>query len=212
MANNNPLPRVLSHYTSLSRFLSIVGKNELWAPNVSYLNDRREILYGLETSIKAIETFTKARKYKLWHEALALAKTSLKDERIPNTYVLCLSGKSDNLGQWRGYGGSTQGVHLNFDRARLTRQMRSAGAHLCKVTYGSVSAALKMGSALSQELKSLDETESVIGDWSIDERNDEAYNAIFRLIPQFKHLDFNAESEYRYIIQEKLIEKIQNLE
>jgi hypothetical protein len=40
-------PDSLTHYTDLRGMMGIIESKQIWASNVSFLNDRRELLHGL---------------------------------------------------------------------------------------------------------------------------------------------------------------------
>lgn len=60
------IPTRISHYTNLSGLMGMLESGQMWASNVSFLNDRRELQHGLEASLKAIRSFTKTPNHKDW--------------------------------------------------------------------------------------------------------------------------------------------------
>jgi hypothetical protein len=112
-------PYTLSHYTNLVGLVGIVDYGEIWASNVSFLNDRRELQYGLDAAAKVVKKFASKETYAEWHKPLSTALARLRAGRIPNTYAACFCEKSDLLSQWRGYGGAEQGVAIAFNRSKL---------------------------------------------------------------------------------------------
>jgi len=184
--------------------MGMVESGQMWASNVSFLNDRRELQHGLEASLEAIRSFTKTPNHKSWHDALKHAAQSLGEGLVPNTYAVCFCSSADVLSQWRGYGGREQGVSLTFDRKALSALMTKSKASLYPVIYGNISTATKMSEALKAELEALVAFEGLVG-LSKAEKDTAAYKAICLLLPQFKHYGFHDERELRYVLQHETV-------
>ena len=197
-------PTRISHYTNLNGLMGIIESGHMWASNVSFLNDRRELQHGLEASLQAIRSFTKTPSHKDWHAALKHAASSLREGRVPNTYASCFCSRADVLSQWRGYGGREQGVSLTFDQKLLSALMNKSNAQLFPVIYGNITTATKMSAALEEELEKL-AMEELLG-LSDEEKNSAAHTVICRLLPQFKHYGFHDEREFRYVLQHETVE------
>jgi hypothetical protein len=180
--------------------MGIVETGQLWASNASFLNDRRELIHGLEASIEAVQELA-TEAYTSWKKLLDDAVQELRAGRIPDTFVACFARRDDALGQWRGYCGAEQGVAIVFDAAKLSRALRPFKARLMKVIYGTVTAGRKMRREIEKELDELDQIENLIGSSTTDERQGEALSLLSRLIPRFKHNAFVDEQEWRYVVQ-----------
>ncbi len=194
------VPRRLTHYTNLDGLIGVVGSGEFWASNASFLNDRRELIHGLEASVEAVQKLA-SKAYRSWKPILDGVVNDLSHGKIPDTYVLCFCSRADALSQWRGYGGAEQGVALIFDRQELSKRLRPDKARLMRVIYGSVTTAHKMTTELKRELDDLDELEDVLGRARTAEKRKDAYSIMSRLLPQFKHVGFSDEREWRYVVQ-----------
>jgi hypothetical protein len=195
-------PPRLTHYTTLAGLFGIVENGQLWASNVLFLNDSRELQHGLEATLSALKVFYDDATYLSWHSALTAAARELElGSVIPNTYVTCLSEDADSLSQWRAYGGEVQGIAITFQRAALERALSPKRARLHRVIYGDFSTTKKMTAALKRELATLDEMEDLIGSSTESEKERAALNMMCGLLPQFKHWGFHDEREYRFIIQ-----------
>lgn len=116
-------PKVVYHYTSLEGFMGIVNSRAVWMTEFSYLNDRREVSYGLELLLDTIRHLAETEQdddvrglLSAWSERLAGA---------PNRVcITSFSADSDSLSQWRAYGPIAVGfpVHplaLHVNQARL---------------------------------------------------------------------------------------------
>jgi hypothetical protein len=197
---SRPPPSSLSHYTNLSGLMGIIDNGEIWASNVSFLNDRRELLYGLDVAAKVVKRFSSKETYADWHKPLVSATHRLKAGQIPDTYAACFCEKSDLLSQWRGYGGSEQAIAITFDTVKLAATLKGPLAILLPVVYGQIRTASEITQALSEKLRDLGKAASVNGR-SRDDKQKKANSLISGLLPQFKHSGFKDEKEWRIVIQ-----------
>jgi Protein of unknown function (DUF2971) len=187
------LPDQLFHYTTLVGMQGIVQTGCLWAPNVAFLNDSRE-LHGIEMCQKAMHAMAKARKFADWHEHLDWMTSLVETVEMPSTYVVCFCERSDLLSQWRGYSGAEQGVTLGFDATKLQERF-SSRARLAKVIYG----ATKTKQVLRTVICAFCEE---VGKGPVSEDvKEEFVRFIHRCIPRFKHYGFREEREWRLVVQ-----------
>lgn len=197
-----PLPARIAHYTTISGLQGIVESKQLWASNVAFLNDRRELTHGLDASVEAVKSLTSGDTAELWIKALKVAAKTLKAELLPNTYAVCFCAGDDILSQWRGYGGGEQGVALVFDRLALAKRLKPTGAKLYPVIYGDITTTTKVTVALRDEVSALVANETALGKAKPQfQRIQAARRAIYRLLPQFKHNGFRDERELRFVVQ-----------
>ncbi len=117
-------PTELSHYTTLSGLEGIIRFKSLWASNASFLNDKAELTHALDASKKAIKLLSSEKALRAWEPAIEAAFDELKRGLQAQSYVACFCSDDDNLSQWRGYGGSVQGVCLTFEQSALTKRLR----------------------------------------------------------------------------------------
>lgn len=199
-----PLPANLTHFTTLDGLMGIVESGEIWLSNVSFLNDRRELLYGLEEVEKVVKRYTSRKTYLEWHKPLAKVLRRLRKGRIPNTYAGCFCEQSDVLSQWRGYGGSVQGVAITFKRTRLNEALENSKAALFPVIYGKLKTASQITQELSERLEELEEL-TPHEDASEDEKDKKAHSIVSALLPQFKHYGFRDEREWRIVVQQNTL-------
>ncbi|MBB2823281.1 UNVERIFIED_ORG: hypothetical protein GGD59_006587 [Rhizobium esperanzae] len=197
------LPRTLSHYSTLTGFKGIIESGCLWASNASFLNDRAELIHALKASKKAISMISSKKALKVWAPMLKEVFEELSDGQKSNTYVSCFCGDDDNLSQWRGYGGSVQGVSITFDREALAKRLSSNNAALYKVTYARLSTASKLRDALAGELVDIAELDEIVGEADEEARYNDLLTRVSALLPKFKHLGFKDEREWRFVVQEK---------
>ncbi|TXT36351.1 MAG: hypothetical protein FD135_4348, partial [Comamonadaceae bacterium] len=116
-------PDTIYHYTSIEGFLGIVRTRSVWMTDFSYLNDRREVRYGLDLLLEVVNamhsTATRGDVQCLlsaWRDKLAASSNRV--------CITSFSGEDDSLSQWRAYGPIAIGfpVHplaLHVDQGRL---------------------------------------------------------------------------------------------
>ncbi|HEX7893396.1 MAG TPA: DUF2971 domain-containing protein [Terriglobales bacterium] len=180
--------------------MGIVESKGFWASNASFLNDRKELVHGLEGAERAIVKLKNIVNPEL-HRLLPSVIQEIKDGSLPATYVTCFCEKVDLLSQWRGYGGSEQGISIQFPREILEKRLIREKAKLAKVIYSDLSTVSKVRDALAEEMKDLLEWERTLGGQSDDERKAGVFEIVSRLLPRFKHLGFVDEREWRFVVQ-----------
>lgn len=179
-------PTELSHYTTLSGLEGIIKLKSLWASNASFLNDKAELTHALNASKQAIKLLSSEKALRAWGPAIETAFDELKSGLQAQSYVACFCSDDDNLSQWRGYGGSVQGVSLTFEQSALTRRLKKDSAHLQHVVYTKLSTEQKLRDALEAELRDIAELEEVLGASDNDEQQADILARISRLLPKFK--------------------------
>jgi len=135
----NATPDTLYHYTTVSGLEGILSSSTLFATHIGYLNDAEEMKHGVSqieqilsrtsdlvaaTAIKRPEYGDQVLDYidQLRSEFTSSHHQSL----VKQPYVTCLSEMSDQLSQWRGYGGNG-GYAIHFDTKLLSRSVRTKG-------------------------------------------------------------------------------------
>ncbi|RYH00230.1 MAG: DUF2971 domain-containing protein [Alphaproteobacteria bacterium] len=197
-------PTELSHYTTLSGLEGIVRLKRLWASNASFLNDKAELTHALDASKKAIKLLSSEKAMRAWGPAIETAFDELKRGLQAQSYVACFCSDDDNLSQWRGYGGTVQGICLTFEQSALTRRLKKDAANLQHVVYTKLSTPQKLRDALEAELRDIAELEEVLGASNEEEQQADILARISRLLPKFKHLGFKDEREWRYVVQKNI--------
>jgi hypothetical protein len=193
-------PKEISHYTTLDGLKGIIQSGCLWASNASFLNDKAELLHALGVSRVVIKQLTSKKNFEAWMPELEGVFEEFATKGIPDTYVTCFCDTDDNLSQWRGYGGSAQGISLNFNRVKMVERLKRERAVLFKVSYTKHSTAQKISAALIKELEDIAELDDLIG-LSPDQRSEQLKDRVSKLLPRFKHLGFADEREWRFVTQ-----------
>ncbi|WP_100469104.1 DUF2971 domain-containing protein [Mycobacteroides abscessus] len=114
-------PKVLYHYTDAGGFTGIVGSGKIWATDIRFLNDPRELKYAWEELLVALEE-AKALKpeyseaYDATSQAISLIDATDPDAIEDRIFSTSFSANGDELGQWRSYANDGKGFALGFDR------------------------------------------------------------------------------------------------
>lgn len=96
-------PSVVYHYTSLEGFVGIVGSQSVWMTEHAYLNDRREVRYGLDILLETVNAVLEGATDAIVRDLLSAWKEGLGNTRN-RICITSFSGDSDSLSQWRAYG------------------------------------------------------------------------------------------------------------
>lgn len=99
----NFFPATVYHYTSLEGFVGIVSNRSVWMTEFAYLNDRREVRYGLDLVLEAVNALLDTEADESVRNLLSTWKEQLGSER-KRIYITSFSGEDDSLSQWRAYG------------------------------------------------------------------------------------------------------------
>lgn len=197
-------PREITHYTNTEGLIGILRSGKIRASNVSFLNDRAELLHGLAGVRQALAIIKKNDLTRDWAQHLDEVIKELENGAMPDTYAACFCDGADILSQWRGYGGEKYGVAITFHLGQLERAMNGHGITFNKVIYSDKSTKSKMSDRLKQEIEWLSDVEDLLGDKLGSSRKTDIFKAVTQLLPQFKHWGFRDEREWRFVLQKKV--------
>jgi hypothetical protein len=118
--------RTLYHYTSLHGLQGIVESRSMWATEIRYLSDAKELVQTLEIFLSAIRIryqTSDATKRELFQQL----ETWLRDRLVSGHLVFFSSFTEEGnlLSQWRGYSPLGEGVSLGFDPQHLRKLLKS---------------------------------------------------------------------------------------
>lgn len=192
------VPPTLSHFTTVAGLKGICESRSLWASNVTFLNDRRELVHGIEASRRAILQFLNSTEgVGDYEEYLREAVNTLTDSGVPDTYATCFCKASDLLSRWRGYSGRVQGVSLTFDGRALRRMFGEADALPIEVIYDDERAAQRLLKSVHSTLELYED-----GMYAVDPTTRNRFvESLARLVPRFKDSGFAEEREWRFVLQ-----------
>lgn len=122
---------LIYHYTSAEVLTKIVDNQHLWATHLEYLNDSRELAFGLEVIERAFEYADETHKYSDPRQVKAVQffraelskRESTGSAAVEPRFAACFSERGDSLSQWRAYGinGASTGVSIGFEVPAMDR-------------------------------------------------------------------------------------------
>ena len=138
-ARVRPAPETLWHYTTGTGLVGIICSGTLFATQVRCLNDTSEYQYLAnlirEESAERANLQVDPERRELFTRIVQL----MGDRKVSaaNAFVTCLSAAADDLGQWRGYGGDACAFAIEFETARLQKDLTARGGNtvLMRVQY-----------------------------------------------------------------------------
>jgi hypothetical protein len=192
---------IIWHYTDTHGLFSILEKNELWASNLLFLNDTKEIYFVYE---KLITSLSKDRTLLPGTEKRAKSIVSILHKALhldwqPDVFCTCFCEDSDLLSQWKGYG---NGIAIGFDRFYLEDGF-FPDTTLVKINYEDQ----KTEELVDDVVVSLiNAAEKLGGEFTdMDQAVADAYTHYLKeIMPLCKHPKFSEEREWRLIRREKL--------
>lgn len=122
---------IVYHYCSVDTFYSIITNKTLRLSDLNKTNDYAEKIWSHKAIKKAIidiikELTNELKEYKgiiypVMEECVNEIENNITKVLKTNilTLIVCFSGKSDKLSQWRGYGDDGKGVSIGFDLNKL---------------------------------------------------------------------------------------------
>jgi hypothetical protein len=105
---------IIYHYTNVQALFGIVESNCIWLTDYGYLNDSREINYGLSLTHELVQK-KKATTSAEGAAVLEAWEKTLSESTSHRICVACFSHNGDNLSQWRSYGKEGRGICIGFD-------------------------------------------------------------------------------------------------
>jgi hypothetical protein len=107
---------VLYHYTDARGLIGIINDGCLWATAAAYLNDRREIVHGLDVIRETLEGLTNPEPIRLIREVYKATINALSTLSALDFYVCALSRSADVKSQWVDYAARGYGYAVGMDR------------------------------------------------------------------------------------------------
>jgi hypothetical protein len=208
----------LWHYTTGNSLLAIINSNQLFATQVSCLNDSTEVHYGTNLlreafgSLQSDESLEENER-KLLAEVVRNATPTgvMPINAASKWFVTCFSQQRDDLSQWRAYSGGENGFAIGFTAGGF---FRLGGPHnLVQVNYDADlhrKLAVKIARATLQFFKKgLAKRVGTGQDWP-NEFLMEWDLMLSYLTPMVKDPAFQSEHEYR-ITYQLLLEDLPNM-
>ena len=133
---NSPPQKSLYHYSSISALLGISKSERLWASNVYYQNDGKEIVYATELCKKFVAQNLSQfgndysdflEQFCTWIEHFSTTAYNL--------FVFSLSEEESLLSQWRSYTPHGKGVSIGFSPSVVKMIAQTNSIKIAKCLY-----------------------------------------------------------------------------
>ncbi|MDI6742919.1 MAG: DUF2971 domain-containing protein, partial [Smithella sp.] len=194
--------KTIYHYTSLDALVGIVEAQSVWLSDYSYLNDKRELVYGVEIVSEVVKELLQSGQSKDVQSLLNAWLEATSNGR-PQVCIAAFSSDSDSLSQWRAYGP----IAIGF-----TPQL--IAIHTNQARLGSVEYDPKIQRQLVEVLiNHLVQAYQVdLANKELERNNDDVYHKfeqVLELVAFFKHSSFRDEREFRlaYVEHPQLFNK-----
>lgn len=128
--------RTLYHYTSIGGLQGIVESRGIWATEIRYLNDAKELVQTLDMFLSVIRAKYESsdeRTREFLRQLEEWLRHCLIDGHL--VFVVSLSEQGNLLSQWRAYSPLGNGVSLGFDPQDLCTVAPAQGYRLGKCVY-----------------------------------------------------------------------------
>ena len=147
---HNRSQEIIYHYTNSTAFHSIVNTDSLHATHISFMNDRAEYQHAVDMLIETAEI---RRKTNLTAPQIRIVDALLDDlkaaspENYHPIFIASFSRDSNELNQWRAYGGGGASFNLGLKISHLReliveqQKTQSVLGYVTPVVYDSASKA-----------------------------------------------------------------------
>ncbi len=201
-------PERLFHYSSPSGLVGMIKSRQVWATNISFLNDAKEIEHAVDYAKNAIENFEKKNNWT--EDEIELLKEMHRNagSAAKRIYIFSLTEERDLLSQWRAYCPSSGGYSIGISSTQLQIMASKQKFFLCKciyehnLQYRIVSEIIVQFIERYHSLKNPDSNQQEI----IKKISWEFAQTLARFGPILKHPAFKEEKEWR-LISEVIDEK-----
>jgi hypothetical protein len=114
-------PDLLYHYTDVAGLIGICSSGSLWATNLRFMNDAKELAHSWKLMLKVLAEAKDKAGFPAQLELIEeIERTAVAGwVGYPDFYATSFTANGDLLSQWRGYGSSGGGYAIGFDAARL---------------------------------------------------------------------------------------------
>lgn len=176
--------KVLYHYTNIKALYNIVESKKIWLSCPYFLNDKSEILYGIDLIKNLIGQI----------ELEASVREKLKSAisifgMIHHIFVFSLSKHENLLSQWRGYTNINTGVCIGFSEDNLRNRANENGIDLIECIYDQ--------DKQREKLKEI--AKAISKNYSAGEQNIYDRDELIKLLCTIKNYQFHEEGEYRLV-------------
>lgn len=200
----------LYHYTSAEGLYGIITSGKLWATNVHFLNDAKEVKHAIDILADVIDERIDTSNNKT-NRFLENIKKILTNPIMHlyecNVFVSALSGNGNVLSQWRGYCPNGEGYSIGFDMASLEVALEHPFIDIAKCIYEPRQQIETMSALLDEIIDEYLEEYDPNGNINIlwDKLWRNFLDRFFLLAALIKHDSFYEEEEWRIVYHDKQI-------
>lgn len=198
-------PPVLYHYTDETGLHGMFTRGEIWATNFRFFNDATEFEHGRELARNEIDGALSREADSVRIELLKTMRKAVDAAGI-NIYVSSWSELSDDLSQWRAYGGSRTGYEIGMSGAELTAIGLENDFVLVRCLYDEEEKRHKMRQLIQQVLDENSEPKTEAEIEEVETGGNLAYY-LNRCACMFKDTAFKSEKEWRLVSRPKSLRR-----
>lgn len=202
----------LYHYTDVNGLLGILNNNSLWATNIHFLNDIKELYAGVDDLTSFCEKEKKRTEGKNIAKEILVPLCRMYDQTIEtihsrlnnnlDSYIISFTDKKDNLRQWMSYCPPNGGYCIEFDKEMIiNKEINLLKNHIISNLRSVIYETLNFESYLSIEQVIIDIKENMKEDNGLERYLMNRDMKILLDCCTTKKSDFSDESEERIIIQ-----------
>lgn len=131
------VPERLYHYTNAQGLIGILQGKAIWASNVCFMNDTKELVYGREQIVSVLAEAQSRHSTAAVNGFLKACEQRVKEGGLEmDVYAACFCKEGDLLSQWRAYGSMGDGYSLGLCAKSLKIGMRQSFPYILrKVIY-----------------------------------------------------------------------------
>ncbi|MGR2681557.1 DUF2971 domain-containing protein [Chromobacterium haemolyticum] len=126
---------LLYHYTSIDSVIPILQSRSIFATDIHFLNDKKELQAGLHSIFEYVNNVEMPKKFTqevceaIRGQLRTIAETIKKNLELRDLFITSFTDKSDSLRQWMSYTKPNCGYAIGFDGAALI-DMKASGLNL----------------------------------------------------------------------------------
>jgi hypothetical protein len=166
----------------------------VFATDKHFLNDRTEVLHGMETANKGLKSQIAKSNEQSFKNLVGETCKNIETE-AQRHFIFSMSERGDDLSQWRGYANEGNGFSIGFDAGQLRRMSMGTNAPFGfnRVSYSSTQF-MHLISKLSIDFSKAD-----LEDENVDNTASCFATAVDVASCYYKHTSFRYEREWRLV-------------
>lgn len=114
---------LIYHYTSFDTIYQIISGKCIWASDIRYLNDKKELNIGLDIFQQVVQNLENAEDYSSFKTHLLNLADKIQQLASNSIFNASFSGQGDLLSQWRAYGDNGKGVCIGINKDKFIEML-----------------------------------------------------------------------------------------